>query len=210
MDGYGITEPRLRSVLPFRAAPDELSGLRLTVREQLNLWGLADLVDDVEVVAGELAANVVRHVGQDSAATLVLAVGDGRLRLEAHDGSHAVPAIRQPGDYDENGRGLRLLAALAADWGTMLTASGKAVWCEFSLGVKEEYQRLRRAASTLEVYGRISGRLAPTSSRSLAVLEGAATGLIADLLYWMAKQGRDPDDFLDRAQMRYEAESGAA
>ncbi|WP_101255429.1 ATP-binding protein [Streptomyces barkulensis] len=210
MDGYGITEPRLRSVLPFRAAADELSGLRMTVREQLNLWGLTELVDDVEVVAGELAANVVRHVGQDTAATLVLAVGDGRLRLEAHDGSHTVPEIRQPGDYEENGRGLRLLAELAADWGTMLTASGKAVWCEFSLSVKEEYQRLRRAASTLEVYGRISGRLAPTSTRNLAVLEGSATGLIADLLCWVAKQGQDPDDFLDRAQMHYEAESGAA
>ncbi|MGY1455536.1 ATP-binding protein [Streptomyces sp. SS8] len=197
-------------MLPFRAAPEELSGLRLTVREQLGLWGLTDLVGDVEVVAGELAANVVRHVGQDTAATLVLAVGDGRLRLEAHDGSHVVPAIRRPGDYDENGRGLRLLAALVADWGTLLTASGKVIWCEFPLGTNEECQRLRRAASTLEVYGRISGRLAPTSTRSLAVLEGSATGLITDLLHWLAKQGRDPDDFLDRAQMSYEAEADVA
>ncbi|MFH0243629.1 ATP-binding protein [Streptomyces sp. HK10] len=210
MHGYGTSEPRLRSVLPFRAVPEELRGLRLMIREQLGLWGLTELADDVEVVAGELAANVVRHVGQDTAATLVLAVGDGLLRLEAHDGSHAVPAVRQPGDYDENGRGLRLLAALAAEWGTMLTASGKVVWCEFSLGVNEECQRLQRAASTLEVYGRVSGRLAPTSTRSLAVLEGAATGLIADLLYWLAKQGRDPDDFLDRAQMHYEAEADVA
>jgi anti-sigma regulatory factor (Ser/Thr protein kinase) len=210
MHGYGISEPRLRSVLPFRAAPEELSGLRLTVRKQLGLWGLTDLVDDVEVVAGELASNVVRHVGEGTAATLVLAVGDGRLRLEAHDGSHAIPAVGQPGDYDESGRGLRLLTALAADWGTLLTASGKAIWCEFPLGTSEECRRLRRAASTLEVYGRVSGRLTPTGTRSLAVLEGSATGLIADLLHWLAKQGRDPDDFLDRAQMSYEAESGAA
>ncbi|MFD1833152.1 ATP-binding protein [Streptomyces desertarenae] len=210
MDGYGITEPRLRSVLPFRAIPQELSRLRRTVREQLGLWGLADLVDDAELAVSELASNVVKHVGEGTAATLMLVTGDGRLRIEAHDSCHAMPELAHPDDRDESGRGLRLLAAMAADWGTVLTASGKAVWCEFSLGTSEECRRLRRAVSTLEVYGRISGRLAPASTRSLAVLEGSAAGLIADLLHWLAKQGRDPDDVLDRAQMSYEAEAGAA
>jgi hypothetical protein len=32
--------------------------------------------------------------------------------------------------------------------------------------------------------------------------------LIADLLHWTAARGDDPDDIIDRAQMRYEA--GAA
>ncbi|MGW7408372.1 hypothetical protein ACWGI9_32585 [Streptomyces sp. NPDC054833] len=41
-------------------------------------------------------------------------------------------------------------------------------------------------------------------------LEVSAVELIADLLHWTAAQGYDPDDFLDRAQLHYEAEVGAA
>ncbi|PJE99178.1 ATP-binding protein [Streptomyces carminius] len=210
MDAYGIREPRLRSVLPFRAVPEELGRLRSAVREQLGLWGLTDLLNDAELVTGELAANVYRHVGEGATASLVLMMGDGRLRLEVHDECYAVPTLRHPADRDESGRGLRLLAAVTAGWGTLLTASGKAVWCEFLLGTGEECLRLRRAVSALETYGCLAGRLTPVGVRSLAALEGSATDLITDLLHWLAKQGRDPDDVLNRARTSHGEETGVA
>ncbi|MEE1941648.1 ATP-binding protein [Streptomyces sp. TRM 70361] len=210
MDAYGIREPRLRSVLPFRAVPEELGRLRSAVREQLGLWGLTDLLSQAELVTGELAANVYRHVGEGATASLVLMMGDGRLRLEVHDECYAVPTLRHPTDYDESGRGLRLLAAVTAAWGTLLTASGKAVWCEFPLGTGEECLRLRRAVTALEVYGRLSGQLMPTGTRNLAALEGSVTGLIADLRHWLTAQGRDPDCVLGQIQSGHGAGSGAS
>jgi hypothetical protein len=42
----------------------------------------------------------------------------------------------------------------------------------------------------------------------LGIAEGeeAAIFIITDLLHWLRAHGRDADDVLDRAQMRYESE----
>ncbi|MFJ4897171.1 hypothetical protein [Streptomyces sp. NPDC088727] len=45
---------------------------------------------------------------------------------------------------------------------------------------------------------------------SVAVMEEAAIGLIADLLHWLCVHGSDVDEALDRVQTRFEAETGAA
>ncbi|MFI1102481.1 ATP-binding protein [Streptomyces melanogenes] len=193
-------QPQLRCVLPFEAAASELCLLRKAVRNQLGLWGLGAVADEVQLVASELAANVVKHVGEGAAATLVLEASGDRLRIELHDKSHVVPTRTQAACGAECGRGLHLLAGMAVDWGTVLTATGKAVWCVLSLEPAPQCRRVQRAAAVLEQYRR-------TAVRSSAALEEAATDLIADVLHLLAAQGRDPDDFLDRAQMHFEAEA---
>lgn len=125
-------QPQLRCVLPFEAAASELCVLRKAVRTQLGLWGLSVVTDEVQLVASELAANVIKHVGEGAAATLVLEASGDRLRVELHDKSHVVPSRTQAACGAECGRGLHLLAGLAVDWGTVLTATGKAVWCELA------------------------------------------------------------------------------
>ncbi|MBT2493867.1 ATP-binding protein [Streptomyces sp. ISL-96] len=207
MHGYEVTEPRLRCVLPFEAEPAELHVLRAAVREQLTRWGIQSLADEVQLVVTELATNVIKHVGEGAAATLVMESAEDRLRVELHDKSHVVPSPAEPECGDECGRGLHLLTALAVDWGTVLTATGKAVWCELALGPDEQCRRIRRASVVLDGYRRMTGAYGFASVGRLPVLEESATDLIADLLHWLAAQGSDPDGVLDRAQMHFEADA---
>ncbi|GAA3371894.1 hypothetical protein GCM10020367_24560 [Streptomyces sannanensis] len=208
MPNHGIPGSRLRSVLPFTAAPAELRHLRKAVRSTLGQWGLRPVADETELAVSELATNVIKHVGEGAAATLVLEAFQHVLRVELHDDSHAVPALTSVDSDTECGRGLHLLSALSAGWGTLVTATGKAVWCELALEPSSQCVRVQRAAAVLEEYRRTAGsrNVVPTYT----VLEESVTDIIADLLHWLAAQGGDPDDILDRAQMHFEAEWEAA
>jgi hypothetical protein len=173
----------------------------------LEHWGALCVADEVGLVVTELATNVIKHVGDGSPATLVMEARDDVLRVELHDTSHAVPDVSSGGCDEECGRGLHLLAGMCADWGTLVTATGKAVWCEIALEPTGFSLRVRRAATLLDEYRRAAGQFSHAVP-TYAVLEESATGLIADLLHWLSVQGGDPDAVLDRAQMHFEAEVG--
>jgi hypothetical protein len=166
--------------------------------------------DEAELLVTELATNVVKHVGEGASATLVIELHGERLRLEVHDKSQVLPSPNTADCYSECGRGLHLLAALAVDWGAVLTAVGKAVWCEISIGPSRACRRLERAVEALEGYQGSSREARLRGSGRHISLEESAVELIADLLHWTAARGLDPDDILDRAQMHYEAEADAA
>jgi anti-sigma regulatory factor (Ser/Thr protein kinase) len=210
MSGCEITEPRLRCVLPFEAASAEVRLLRRAAVTQLSRWGVPVAPDEAELLVTELATNVVKHVGEGAPARLILEWRGERLRLEVHDTSRALPSPATADCDAECGRGLHLLAALAVDWGTVLTAAGKAVWCEIEIGAGHTCPRIERAAEALERYEGASGGVALSKSGQEAGLEQSAVELIADLLHLTAARGNDPDDILDRAQMHYEAEVDAA
>jgi anti-sigma regulatory factor (Ser/Thr protein kinase) len=195
--------------MPFQAFPAEVGLLRRRIRGALGQWGASALAEEAELVVTELATNVIKHVGEGTAATLVLEPRQDRLRVELHDGSHNGPGPGSGDCDDECGRGLHLISSMSLEWGTLLTASGKAVWCELSLNAARHCLRVQRAVALLDEYRRVTGmdsRAVPT----YAVLEDSATDAIADLLHWLAAQGGDPDEVLDRAQLRYEAEAEAA
>ncbi|MCX4731877.1 ATP-binding protein [Streptomyces sp. NBC_01363] len=204
MSGYDSSS-RLRSVLPFEAEPAAVRDLRRAVRGQLAEWCLPTFTEEAELAVSELAANVIKHVGRGAAATLVMETAGDRLRIELHDKSYRVPVVGPAACDDECGRGLHLLAGLAVDWGTLLTATGKAVWCELSADPDMRCRRVQRAESALTKYRRDVGAPPLLQSRSVQILEESATDLIADLLHWVAARGGDPDGLLDRAQMHFEA-----
>jgi anti-sigma regulatory factor (Ser/Thr protein kinase) len=208
MNGNQKADPRLRSVLPFEARPAELRLLRRAVRTQLDRWGTPELADEVQLAVTELASNVIKHVGEGVAATVVMERGDDRIRVELHDKSDRLPALAAPDCGTECGRGLHLLAAMAIDWGTLPTGTGKAVWCELPLttATRVPCPRVRRATTTLDAYRTL--RSAPPIAHPAAT-EETATDLIADLLHWLADRGSNPDDILDRAQTHFEAEASA-
>ncbi|MFE2315508.1 ATP-binding protein [Streptomyces sp. NPDC059441] len=210
MPGYEVTEPRFRCVLPFEAVSAEVRLLRRAASAQLAQWGLPAAASEAELVVTELATNVVRHVGEGVSATLILERKGGRLRVEVHDTSRTMPALKSTDCEDECGRGLHLLTSLAVDWGTVLTAAGKAVWCEIAIDVGRECRRIERAVGALETYQGGGGGVILRGHWSEVCLEESAIELIADLLHWTAARGHDPDDILDRAQMHYEAEVVAA
>lgn len=92
------------------------------------LVGVAS-VDDIVLVASELATNVVRHAGTPFT---VRVMNEGtRVRLEVSDGSSIVPAIE---DLKDSQHGLRLVNAFSETWGIEPTDEGKVIWVEFNPG----------------------------------------------------------------------------
>lgn len=91
------------------------------------------LADDAELLLGELVANAVGHASAPPGRLVLAAFGyaDGALRIEVHDACADAPVLRSPGDADEAGRGLRVVDALAAEWGVRARPGGvgKVVWC---------------------------------------------------------------------------------
>jgi hypothetical protein len=208
MPGNDTEDRQRRCVLPFEALPAEVPLLRRAAATQLGQWGVPTAGDATQLVVTELATNVIKHVGEGSPATLILEWKRERLRVEMHDKSSSLPALRTADCEAECGRGLHMLAAMAVDWGTAVTALGKAVWCEIELAPDAVCLRMERAIGALESYRERGGSV--LHGRCEAVLEESAVELIADLLHWTSARGLDPVDVLDRAQMHYEAEADAA
>jgi anti-sigma regulatory factor (Ser/Thr protein kinase) len=103
------------------------------VERTLEAWGLEHLSWTAALLVTELAANAALHAGTDFRVVVTRRPGpDGeRLRVEVHDGSSHVPRARRTSDSATTGRGLRMVADLAADWGVAVRdGGGKAVWWE--------------------------------------------------------------------------------
>lgn len=114
------------------AEADAVSRARRFVAATLAQWGITgDRLDEVVLVASELATNALVH-GRFPA-RLRCCRTDRRLILEAWDAGAIVPRRRHPTAEDEHGRGLQVVEALADQWGTRSTRSGKCVWCVLNL-----------------------------------------------------------------------------
>ncbi|MGW2618640.1 SpoIIE family protein phosphatase [Streptomyces sp. NPDC001500] len=111
--------------------PAEVPRARAAVREQLHGWGLGSLADTAELMVSELVTNAVRHSRRRHVA-LRLVRGD-TLLCEVEDDDHELPNLLSAGPGDEAGRGLRVVSALAREWGASRTADGKSVWFELTL-----------------------------------------------------------------------------
>ncbi|MDT3395057.1 SpoIIE family protein phosphatase [Streptomyces sp. B1866] len=112
---------------PLPDDPVAASQARKYTREQLAAWHLEDLETTTELIVSELVGNVVRHARGPVALRLLRS---RTLICEVSDGSLTTPHIRHPSALDESGRGLQLVAAMAARWGTRYTATGKSIWTE--------------------------------------------------------------------------------
>ncbi|MGW0954824.1 ATP-binding protein [Streptomyces sp. NPDC002545] len=209
MPGTSARGGQHRCVLPFKALPAEVRLLRKAATAQLDQWGVPTAGEETALVVTELATNVIKHVGEGASATLILEWSRERLRVEMHDKSRVLPSVHRADCDAECGRGLHMVTAMAVDWGTVVTALGKAVWCDIALGSESDCRRVERAVEALERY-QGSSEVVQEGRQRAAALEESAIELIADLLHWTSARGLDPDDVLDRAQMHYEAEAEAA
>jgi two-component sensor histidine kinase len=91
----------------------------------LALWNANDLTEVAELLTAELVTNVVSHAV--TSADVALLWDEPTLRVEIRDGSPVLPSIREL-PSDEHGQGLRIVSALARQWGTRRLGEGKIVW----------------------------------------------------------------------------------
>ncbi|WP_320783637.1 ATP-binding protein [Streptomyces sp. CRN 30] len=129
-------ETRHSGTFDLPATPASVGPARRAVRALLDAWGVDDDTGDGAVlVISELVTNVLTHTGSVRIVCRLHRAG-GRLHIEVEDqnGGGPRPARRQPGDDDQNGRGLVLVGALSRNWGVRDTAhgSGHVVWAELA------------------------------------------------------------------------------
>ena len=88
------------------------------------------LVDDVRLIASELAANVVRHA--HTPFTVILERVEQSVMLTVQDGSPSAPVHRAAEPLEVGGRGLSIIDLVSDAWGvTEGPSRGKWVWASF-------------------------------------------------------------------------------
>jgi anti-sigma regulatory factor (Ser/Thr protein kinase) len=127
-----------------------------TVRETVTLAGRAERAraarafvsevlgaghpcgDVAVLLVSEIFSNSVRHSGSGAAGetvTVAVRAGDGIVRVEVTDrAGPGTPELRPAARDAEGGRGLQLVAALAARWGTRWRGGRMLTWFELRHG----------------------------------------------------------------------------
>ena len=105
---------------------------RLFVSDRLSEWRLDGLMDTALLLTTELVTNAVIHAG--TAVRLTVRRGGDHLRVEVADTGGGSLHLREPGVEATTGRGLQLMEALSAAWGTSAYEAGKLVWFELQSG----------------------------------------------------------------------------
>ena len=121
----------LRS-LHVDADPEAVHDVRVFVQQCCEEWELTGTSDVAVLLASELATNAVRYAR--TPLTVWLGHRSDRLVLSVEDASETVATQRQPDVWEEGGRGLLLVDALADRWGEREIAGGKLVWAEIATG----------------------------------------------------------------------------
>jgi anti-sigma regulatory factor (Ser/Thr protein kinase) len=94
---------------------------------------LVSLVDDVTLCVSELATNTLDAQAGEMAVLVEWRKGDDLLEIAIWDNVPGNPEKREPDTFDQHGRGLNILAALADEWGERSGDDhGKVVWASFN------------------------------------------------------------------------------
>jgi serine/threonine-protein kinase RsbW len=110
--------------------PASVGYLRTVLRDDLAV--LPERVrEEVALVASELLGNAVRHAKalDDGQLAIDWGVGEYGVEIAVTDGGGStLPVVREPGPTETRGRGLSIVASLAARWGVEQHGSGTTVW----------------------------------------------------------------------------------
>lgn len=131
-----ITQASQQTVSTLPPLGSSPSTARRVVESVVRERGLDAILDEALLLVTELVTNAVVHAGTEI--DVRLDVSDARLRVEVIDRTPGLLHVDShlPSEQREGGRGLLLLDALAAEWGTRHFGWGKSVW--FVLAVQPE------------------------------------------------------------------------
>lgn len=121
-------------------------------RENVCLWGLDELATDIGLTLAELLTNVMRHAApplrrqHPKVSRCLVQRVPGGIVVIVHDDDPTMPQERE-GDVDSlDGRGLKLVRALAADVTVVPSPTGKdivAVFASSAVSVRAEQDLLK-------------------------------------------------------------------
>jgi len=119
--------------IPLLADLAAAAGARSVVEDAIRAWRVPVDADVAVLLTSELVTNAIAHE-PGGTVTLHVSSAGGQLRVEVLDTCPHLPvlanaAAEAPADA-ETGRGLMLVATLAASWGCDRAPTGKAVWFE--------------------------------------------------------------------------------
>jgi Histidine kinase-like ATPase domain len=127
----------LRTHLELGAHPSAAPCVRGHVRSVAMEWGLPDLADTAELLACELVTNAINasqhlRIPETPVVRLWLVSDQVSLVIHVWDGSKEMPVRKEADADDLSGRGLMIIDALSAEWGSYQQAQGKVVWAKVS------------------------------------------------------------------------------
>jgi two-component sensor histidine kinase len=105
--------------------------VRRSIADDLSGKAIApDSIQDVVLVASELVGNAVIHAPAsfDHELGVTWDVEPDAVVVRVLDGSAELPRQRSTTETETGGRGLTIVAAIAADWGVRRNKQGKQVW----------------------------------------------------------------------------------
>lgn len=107
---------------------------RQWVRRQAEERGAAaSTLRVVELLTSEVVTNAVKY-GQGDEVTVCVGMDRGEMEVSVHDQSSEPPVLLDPRSGRHGGRGMRLVASLADEWGVhQHRADGKSVWFRLPL-----------------------------------------------------------------------------
>ncbi|MET9534453.1 MULTISPECIES: ATP-binding protein [unclassified Streptomyces] len=124
--------------------PEGVIDSRQRVRDAMLAWGEPEERTETAVLlVSELVTNSVRYSARSARVRCCLRRTCSRIRIQVWDaGGDGIPAQRRPPACEtepdgaartglsERGRGLLIVTALAADWGTCQDGGGRLVWAD--------------------------------------------------------------------------------
>ncbi|MFI6374133.1 SpoIIE family protein phosphatase [Streptomyces sp. NPDC050546] len=113
--------------------PQAVGHARRFARRTLRSWGVTEDFDAALLVVSELVTNALVHT--DGQVRMDLTLVSNRLRIAIADASPRSPVRPTSIGWEATGgRGVLLVEALSATWGTLPVSGGKQVWAELALG----------------------------------------------------------------------------
>ncbi|MGV9246278.1 SpoIIE family protein phosphatase [Streptomyces sp. NPDC003710] len=130
----GMAVRPLRETWTVWRLPEAVRHARRFTRRSLRAWGVAQKdIDTVLLVVSELVTNALVHTGGQVRLDLTLL--NHRLRVAVADSSPRSPIKPTNIGWEATGgRGILLVEAMSAAWGTVPVSGGKQVWADLHLG----------------------------------------------------------------------------